>query len=93
MLEFLIVILVAIVGYIFLRSQGESAGGLGITFRPYPNTLEGRKRRAQGLIATALIFGVIAYVFLHSQSKNPIGFILIVLSALIVVLISTKKSK
>lgn len=93
MLESLIVILAVVIGYAFLRSQGESTGGLGIRFYPHPNTPEGRKKRILGFVVVALLFGVITYVYLHSQSKNPVGFVLIVLSAMVVTLISIKKGK
>jgi hypothetical protein len=93
MLESLVVILAAIIGYAFLRSQGEGVGGLGIRFQPHPNTPEGRRKRTRGIVVIVAVFGAISYVYLYSQNRNPVGFVLIILSAMIVVFLSVKKSK
>jgi uncharacterized membrane protein YccC len=90
MLESLMIILIAIAGYIFFKSQGESMGVLSIKFHPYPNTREGRRRRIFGFVVSAIILGSITYLYL-AQGKSPIGFLIIILGAIIVAILSLKR--
>lgn len=88
MLELIIVALAIVIGYTFFRSQGGD--GPGFTFR-YSDTPEGRKRRAQGLLMVALVMGVIIFGHARSEYLSLSTFGLIALSALVVVLLSSKK--
>ena len=91
MLDLLILIAAIVLGIAFFRVDGEGHG-LAIQF-PTATNQKGIRTRANGYIVLILMAGAILFAYVHSGNLSLSALILIMLSALVVVVLSSKKSK
>jgi len=91
MFDVLVVVAVAAIGFVFLKSKYKK--GSGIISQPSSNTTEGKRDRILEFLIIAMMVGVVVFVQLRSPNKGLFGFLFLVLSASIMVFISRKTSK
>lgn len=90
MLELLVLIAAIALAIAFFRVEGGR--GLAIQF-PTTASQKGFRTRTNGYIVLVIMAGAIAFAYLHSRTRSAGGLILIMLSAMVVVFLSSKKSK
>lgn len=92
LINFIVTILAALIGYSFLKSQG-SISRKGITIQPYPNTPEGRRKRKMAYTMAVLLLGAVVFTHFNRQNPSLRGLALLMISAALVVLFSIRKGK